>query len=401
MMDSSSTAIDFMALRKLEKQRAKKERRKVLSQSKQPPQTVIVDQQNKKKEGQPKAFLLSHHHLEDNDHVDVDKIDKTFQKITTNSSSTNMTLSGKDDTDTFPQPSCVSPFHPEILHNPNMEQYEIRRSQTSNHHHHHHHLKHIYYIPRCLTEDYMYNVSSWLHSLPHQTSTSQSNGTGSNNENDFNGKWTRLKHAKRNVALFDLRKDIYANNDKDDHDIDREKELNRKNSIFLLDQLCLMLVQIGAFPATHPPNHVLVNEYQPMEGIMPHTDGPLYYPRTATFSIGGDVLFNFTKRARMGEGKMEAKSNVHHQSDHHNEDNEGHDTSFKKDKKNAVQIHLSGKGSLIVFTDDAYISYCHSINDRICNDDMIEYADESCINLEEGMAVKRNQRISLTFRHKF
>ncbi len=62
---------------------------------------------------------------------------------------------------------------------------------------------------------------------------------------------------------------------------------------------------------------------------------------------------------------METKSCVHHQSDHDSEGDVDHDTSFKKDKNEV---------SLIVFTDDAYISYCHSINDRICNDDMIENA---------------------------
>ena len=65
-----------------------------------------------------------------------------------------------------------------------------------------------------------------------------------------------------------------------------------------------------------------------------------------------------------------------------------------------MQIMLSGKGSLIVFDDDAYINHCHSINDRILND-MVEYAGPKCVNLEQGDIVKRGHRFSLTFRHKY
>ena len=31
------------------------------------------------------------------------------------------------------------------------------------------------------------------------------------------------------------------------------------------------------FPEHHP-NHVLLNKYKPGDGIMPHSDGPAYYP---------------------------------------------------------------------------------------------------------------------------
>jgi alkylated DNA repair protein alkB family protein 6 len=41
-----------------------------------------------------------------------------------------------------------------------------------------------------------------------------------------------------------------------------------------------------AVPNLPQINHVLVNEYKPGEGILPHVDGPLYFPMTATLSIG-------------------------------------------------------------------------------------------------------------------
>ncbi|KAG8143648.1 hypothetical protein E2320_000842, partial [Naja naja] len=40
-------------------------------------------------------------------------------------------------------------------------------------------------------------------------------------------------------------------------------------------------------------NHVLVNEYQPGQGIMPHEDGPLYYPTVTTINLGSHTLLDF------------------------------------------------------------------------------------------------------------
>jgi len=40
-------------------------------------------------------------------------------------------------------------------------------------------------------------------------------------------------------------------------------------------------------------NHVLLNEYPKGVGIMPHTDGPLYYPFVCDISLLSDCLFKF------------------------------------------------------------------------------------------------------------
>lgn len=42
-----------------------------------------------------------------------------------------------------------------------------------------------------------------------------------------------------------------------------------------LQRLCEDLLRLGIFEADKPPNHALVNEYLPGQGIMPHTDGPV------------------------------------------------------------------------------------------------------------------------------
>ncbi|KAF9463506.1 hypothetical protein BDZ94DRAFT_1218177 [Collybia nuda] len=44
------------------------------------------------------------------------------------------------------------------------------------------------------------------------------------------------------------------------------------------------------------PNHVILNEasiYQPGQGIMPHEDGPAYYPVVATISLGSHSTFHY------------------------------------------------------------------------------------------------------------
>ncbi|KAH7041110.1 uncharacterized protein B0I36DRAFT_358310 [Microdochium trichocladiopsis] len=43
------------------------------------------------------------------------------------------------------------------------------------------------------------------------------------------------------------------------------------------------------------PNHVLVNEYPPGIGIMPHKDGSAYHPVVCTVSLGGSLCLNIHK----------------------------------------------------------------------------------------------------------
>lgn len=78
-----------------------------------------------------------------------------------------------------------------------------------------------------------------------------------------------------------------------------------------------------------------------------------------------------------------------------------------------MEVKLSGEGSLVVFTDDAYTGYRHSIDDRVGSG--VEFAGGRCVNCSSSLAVgdgdnggggggeevRRGYRISLTFRHKF
>ena len=97
--------------------------------------------------------------------------------------------------------------------------------------------------------------------------------------------------------------------------------------------LCKALQQAGVFDAEHPPNHCLINEYSPSEGIMPHRDGPLYHPTVAILSLKSPIVFDFWASAA-------AAADPHGQP--------------------ALSLLLE-PCSLMVFRGDAYTDYHHAI----------------------------------------
>ncbi|KAI5075231.1 hypothetical protein GOP47_0009307 [Adiantum capillus-veneris] len=96
---------------------------------------------------------------------------------------------------------------------------------------------------------------------------------------------------------------------------------------------------VGLFPA--PLNHVLINEYLPGQGIMPHQDGPAYFPIVAILSLGSPAVMEFTPHQKL-LGQSGDPGNVH----------EG------------VSVILM-PGSLLVFKDAAYQDYLHGISETI------------------------------------
>lgn len=61
-----------------------------------------------------------------------------------------------------------------------------------------------------------------------------------------------------------------------------------------IDALCLF--------DGHQANHVLLNEYEPGGGILPHTDGPRYFPRVAILSCLSACRMKWRERAADGGG---------------------------------------------------------------------------------------------------
>jgi alkylated DNA repair protein alkB family protein 6 len=53
-----------------------------------------------------------------------------------------------------------------------------------------------------------------------------------------------------------------------------------------------MSVEDGEISKKLVPNHVLINEYLPGQGIMPHKDGAAYYPVVCTVSLGASICLD-------------------------------------------------------------------------------------------------------------
>lgn len=48
------------------------------------------------------------------------------------------------------------------------------------------------------------------------------------------------------------------------------------------------------------PNHVLINEYTPGEGILPHEDGSAYFPVVCTVSLGAHTVLDVYSKGEKG-----------------------------------------------------------------------------------------------------
>ncbi|CAG4993321.1 unnamed protein product [Colias eurytheme] len=119
------------------------------------------------------------------------------------------------------------------------------------------------------------------------------------------------------------------------------------------------------------PNHVLVNEYTPGQGILPHLDGSLFYPTITTISIASHIVLNFYEPLT---------------------DNKSMQPVFS---------FLLEPRSLLVLQDELFKHYLHGI-DEVKQDTI----DDSILNLNmcsnrysKGSVVDRQTRISLTIRH--
>lgn len=64
--------------------------------------------------------------------------------------------------------------------------------------------------------------------------------------------------------------------------------------VWLTNPIINRLKEYGIFTETlhGEPNHVLINEYQAGEGIMPHEDGGAYAPVVATVSLGASICLD-------------------------------------------------------------------------------------------------------------
>ena len=142
-----------------------------------------------------------------------------------------------------------------------------------------------------------------------------------------------------------------------------------------LQRVCTALHGSGIFTDTHPPNHVLVNEYSAGEGIMPHRDGPLYHPSVAILSLRAPIAFDFWPSAA---------------------------AASDPDAKPAASLLLEPR-SLLIFRGDAYTDFHHAIAQRAVDalreERLVNWGALSEGVRREGGELDRSTRLSLTVRH--
>lgn len=129
-------------------------------------------------------------------------------------------------------------------------------------------------------------------------------------------------------------------------------------------------------------NHVLVNEYLPGQGIMPHFDGPLFYPTISTISCGSHTVIEF----QTNEEDEEVSSN---------------NNTFSQCHKMTKFNVLVERRSLLILKDDLYSHYRHSISNidaDIVNDE-IKNLSQCGESRFVGERLMREKRVSLTIRH--
>jgi alkylated DNA repair protein alkB homolog 6 len=146
---------------------------------------------------------------------------------------------------------------------------------------------------------------------------------------------------------------------------------------------------LGAFSSTKhgAPNHSLVNEYRPGEGIMPHEDGAAYDGVVATVSLGDCIVLDIYNKRSADDVDTQTDS--------------GGDVS-----KPFARI-LQEPGSLLITTGEAYTDLLHGISpieedvelgpETVANWSMLKEDTRKKISENHGRH-KRSTRTSLTFR---
>ncbi|KAI5733543.1 hypothetical protein M8J76_013115 [Diaphorina citri] len=147
--------------------------------------------------------------------------------------------------------------------NVNVEKYVIKKAPPT-----------VYYIPDFITREEESHLLNKIYSVPKPKWTQLSNRKLQN--------WGGIPHPKGMIA-------------------EKLPEW--------LDTYLERINQLGVFESVKP-NHVLINEYLAGQGIMPHFDGPLYYPTISTISCGSHTILNFYEPDRTSEGSEAGKKAV-------------------------------------------------------------------------------------------
>ncbi|KAB8297209.1 hypothetical protein EYC80_002583 [Monilinia laxa] len=122
------------------------------------------------------------------------------------------------------------------------------------------------------------------------------------------------------------------------------------------------------------PNHILINEYLPNQGIMPHKDGSAYYPVVCTVSLGASLCLDIYGDKEDGTREEQPRWRI-----------------------------LQEPRSLLITTDELYTKYYHGISEieADVNLNSSTVANWELLRSEDGIVdgrYERHERLSLTYR---
>ncbi|PGH08811.1 hypothetical protein AJ80_07770 [Polytolypa hystricis UAMH7299] len=138
------------------------------------------------------------------------------------------------------------------------------------------------------------------------------------------------------------------------------------------------------------PNHVLINEYQPGQGIMPHEDGAAYHPIVATVSLSTPIILDVMGKNGADESRLQEQE----------DENGGLSESTKAASRYRI---LQEPRSLLVTTEALYTDHLHGIADRVRDEDLSARTICNWDLLGDAKAFEvggydRETRVSLTYR---
>merc|ERR1712061_20801 len=153
------------------------------------------------------------------------------------------------------------------------------------------------------------------------------------------------------------------------------------------------LHNLGGFhPVLYAANSIRINSYTPGQGIHPHMDGPVYFPRAAILSLGSQCIFDFYPALSIDD----------------DEDKRSFKWDHKKEVPAAPEIPPGTKpalslllepGSMLIFGGDAFVKCRHGINATEEDEITPEVKNAKELGLSVGDKLKRTRRVSLTIRH--
>lgn len=125
---------------------------------------------------------------------------------------------------------------------------------------------------------------------------------------------------------------------------------------------------------------MLINEYCPGQGIMPHEDGPAYYPLVATVSLAAPIVLDLYEK-KVDTDRVSAN---------------------KEDTGPKYRI-LQEPRSLLITTGNLYIQYLHGIASTLRDENLTpeSICNWSLLGDQQSYttgAYQRQTRVSLTYR---